>query len=292
LLSRTRLQNRSIPFHITYPFRLEFECQRNVFHSIAQNPKSKTTKRFHHAIKTCGQNTPRAESFKNALLGIEVNLQNSLSDVTSQSHSSSSPARNVLLNALDDVARTGVGFERILLRLVDLWKPIDSTEAVILQTDALTELFRMQRSCREVADHRQNESAKVGTLLDETNETEKMTQQYQTDICEKKTRLNTGSDIFGLPRKLNRTLVGFQQSFVDSLKPPKGRPTADEIEALEAENKELRCQKLQQEIEIRIENAICDHITSHDETFGTRKRWGMERGLKKWMIFRKPSKPV
>jgi predicted transcriptional regulator len=219
--------------------------------------KSKTTKRFHHAIKTQGQNTPRAESFRNPLLGIEVNLLKRLADVTSQYHSTSYHVRNVLLNAIEDVARTGIGFERVLLRVVEQWKPIDPSEDGIFQTDALTELFRMQRSCREVADHRQNQSAKVQNLWDQIHETEAMTQQYLKDITEMKNRLNTGSDLFALPRKLNRTLGELQQSFVDIFNPPRNIPSSDEIQALEAENIELRRQKLQQEIEL----TICQHIT-------------------------------
>jgi predicted RNase H-like nuclease (RuvC/YqgF family) len=219
--------------------------------------KPKNAKKMRHAIKTRGQNTPKAESFRNPLLGIEVNLMKQLADVTSKYHSTSYHTRNVLLTAIEDISKTGLGFERILTRVAEKWRPPETAADDVFETLALADLMKMQRSCREAAGQRASQSERVQDLLRQIKKTEASTEKYLGRIEELKSRLKTASDFFALPRKLTRSIGELHGALTEMFRSGQDQNTDAEIEALDAENVELRKQRLQQEIELR----ICANIT-------------------------------
>jgi hypothetical protein len=221
--------------------------------------KAQTSKKSSRQIKTHGQNTPRAESFKNPLLGIEVNLLKQLQEVNARYFETSYHKRNVLLDALEDLASTGLGFQQQLRDLVRAWRPENCSNPTLFEATALKDLMHAQRVCRDAVGDKSAQEKRCQELTEEIRNTEAITMKYYNDIEQMKKRLHNESDHFALGRKLNRELGNLERDFMKMFSDSRKSRPASEMADLEAENARLRGQVYRQRYELE----ICEHISAH-----------------------------
>jgi hypothetical protein len=220
--------------------------------------KPQPAKKSSRQIKTHGENTPRAESFKNPLLGIEVNLLKQIQAVNSKHFETSFFKRNVLLDALDDIASTGLGFEDQLQEVVTKWRPPTATAPSAPESYPLSDLIRAHRVCREAIDEQALKHKRNQQIREEISKTEAITMHFYSDVEAMKKRLSQESDHFALPRKLNRALAELETDFVAMFSAVRIAKAKDELAELEAANATLRGQLYRQRYELE----ICEHISS------------------------------
>lgn len=221
-------------------------------------PRKNTSRNIQ--VKTKGKNTPRAETFKNPLLGIEVNLMQKLQEVDEQYHDTSYKKRNVLLDAIEDIANTKTGFRKQLLDVLKVWRPPD-TDKNLFKTPALMDLMRTQKQLRNVASDHEKADNKIRHLKQEIQMTELEIDEYQQKISLLREKLKNKSDHFSLARHLNNSLVNLQDSFNNIFVMPKSKPSNDEFSNLLSENRQLRKDRERMLYELN----ICKQITKRME---------------------------
>lgn len=211
-------------------------------------------------VKTKGKNTPRAETFKNPLLGIEVNLIQKLQEVDEQYHDTSYKKRNVLLDAIEDIANSKTGFKKQLLDVLKIWKP-PNTNTSLFKTPALMDLMRTQKQLRNVASDHEKADNKIRYLKQEIQMAELEIDEYQQKIELLKEKLKNKSDHFALARQLNNSLVNLQESFNNIFIPQKIKQSNGEFDDLLKENRQLRKDRERMLYELN----ICKQITKRME---------------------------
>lgn len=211
-------------------------------------------------IKTKGKNTPGAETFKNPLLGIEVNLIQKMQEVDEQYHDTSYRKRNVLLDAIEDIANSKTGFRKQLLDALRIWRPPESNNN-LFKTPALLDLMRTQKQLRNVASDHEKADNKIRYLKQEIQMTELEVDEYQQKIELLKEKLKNKSDHFALARQLNNSLVNLQDSFNGIFTTQKAKPNSGEFDDLLKENRQLRKDRERMLYELN----ICKQITKRME---------------------------
>lgn len=211
-------------------------------------------------IKTKGKNTPSAETFKNPLLGIEVNLMQKLQEVDEQYHDASYKKRNVLLDAIEDIANSKTGFRKQFLDVLKIWKPPETGDN-LFKTPALLDLMKTQKELRNVASDHEKADNRIRYLKQEIQMTELEIDEYQQKIELLKEKLKDKSDHFALARQLNNSLISLQDSFNNIFVPQKTKQSNDEFSDLLNENRQLRKDRERMLYELN----ICKQITKRME---------------------------
>lgn len=218
-------------------------------------------------IKTKGKNTPRVESFKNPLLGIEVNLRKQLQEIEEKYHAASYHKRNILLDALEDIAESNQGFKSTILAQVRVYRPPPVIRPENDRTFNLTNLIRSQNDFREVlADHSHSEIV-VSDLEMQIKETNKQTEEYERKIQKLGTKLKNESDHFAINRKLNREMAILQHNFNDIFSYADAPIEHPEIEKLIQDNIALKKNYAKLTNELK----ICEGITRKMKMFEEKK---------------------
>ena len=230
--------------------RLQIEKARPLSSSRLKTPRT---------VKTQGRNTPRAETFKNPLLGIEANLMQKLEEVNEEYYDTSYKKRTVLLDALEDIANSKTGYKQLILNVLETWKPPPvHTESD--RTSALTELMRTQKEYRKVAESHQHQDETIQDLKDQIEKAIHETEDYQSQIQEMKEKLKT-TDYFALSRKLTTSLKDLQDSFNQIFNIPKRTEENPEIAQLIQESASLKRERTKLLYELN----ICLQVTKRLE---------------------------
>jgi hypothetical protein len=213
--------------------------------------RARKSKMSSRRIRTHGQHVPPAESFKNLLLGIEVNLMKQIQQVNDQYYETSYHKRNVLLDALEDIGGTGLGFERQIARVVCQWRSV-SGRGEVCETKPLTDLFSAQRSCRAAAETAAGAARNVAAIDDELREIEKETERYLRETERMQRQLNEQSDHFALARRLTRALAELQAAFAEMFENARKETEFEEVAGIAKENAELRRTLLEKQFQLEI----------------------------------------
>jgi hypothetical protein len=172
-------------------------------------------------------------------------------EVNDQYYETSYYKRNVLLDALEDIRRTGLGFERQIARVVRQWRPASATGKVC-ETKALTDLLSAQRRCRAAAETEAAAARKVAAIDDELRQVERETEQYLRDTERMRRELNEQSDHFALARRLTRELAELQAAFAEMFENARKEAECEEVAGVAKENAELRRRLLQKQFQLEI----------------------------------------
>lgn len=227
--------------------------------SSSRETSRSRTARTSRPIKTQSENTAKVEKFKNPLLGIEVNLRKKIHEVEAKYHQTSYHKRNVLLDALDDIAHIGMGFKRQLTSVVEQWRPPQHQDREVFETAALKDLMRAQRECREASNAKLQHQTRCEELREQIEDIQFATKKLQTKTAKMKGKLNDQSDHFAMARRLDKSLTELQAQFDSLFDPPKPSPIPDELRNLMMENDRLKKDVDRQRYELE----ICNQITRH-----------------------------
>lgn len=210
-------------------------------------------------IKTQGRNTPRAETFKNPLLGIQVNLIQKLQEVDQQYHETSYKKRHVLLDAIEDIANSKTGFRKQILQALEVWRPPKSEQAQgeMFETRTLVDLVRTQKQFRSVATDHEKANDTIRHLKQEIQIKELETEKYKLEIDRLKQKVLTQSDHFASARRLNHSFNELLSYFDNIFVPPPPQQENYDIEQLLQENKRMK--KLRERMLYELN--ICQQIT-------------------------------
>ncbi|OHT09895.1 hypothetical protein TRFO_04444 [Tritrichomonas foetus] len=230
--------------------RLQIEKVRPATSSRVNTPRK---------IKTQGKNTPRAETFKNPLLGIEVNLRQKLNEVNEQYHDTSYRKRNILMDALEDIANSKTGFNKQILDVLSVWKPPPSDHETY-RTTALADLMRQQKELRKVASNHQQVDDNIRKMKQDIQMAYIEAEEYKEKIEDLKVVLMKQSDHFALARKLTSSLKELQESFNEIFTPPKEREDTEEVKNLLLESAQLRKDRTRMLYELNIAKQISKRL--------------------------------
>ena len=214
-------------------------------YSLDSYPKSSRTIRVSARGKQT--TTPRIEKFKNPILGLEVNLMKQLQDVENEYHGASYKKREILLDTLEAVANTDLGFKRQILYALNAWRKPNTADGESNEVNAISDLLRAQNDYREVQNNYNNAKNKIEDLKRQIEETKNDTQRIGDETNAMKTRLFRESDHFAKARKLTEEMIGLKTSFDGMFQKStkdeytgKYKEMADENEKLKVELSRMR----------------------------------------------------
>lgn len=230
--------------------------------SIAQPPKTARTIRVTRASKP---NATPAEQFKNPILGIEVNLIKQLQEVENEYHGASYKKKQILLDALEQVAQTNLGFKKQIMTAVNAWrKPVTDT-TVDSDVTAITDLLRAQNDFKAVKEKYQNSQSKIQQLKQEIENTRAETDKIIEETKKMKEKLFQESDHFAKARKLNEELAELQKTFENMFKPKTEQTVSSEIAELQRENEALKKELVKKRFELELSTQISKRLRFIEE---------------------------
>ncbi|OHT11497.1 hypothetical protein TRFO_19036 [Tritrichomonas foetus] len=214
------------------------------FHSRALKKSRPTNSNKFHFEQTT--------QFKNPLLGIEVSLNEKLHENKRLFKDSVVRKKNFLIDALEDIALTNLGYQEQISQVVSFYrKPVSE--------DMETRL----RSTKQDIEHAQdylNGLKKEDLELDQTlkqleeeiEKVEKETLDYQDKIDEVRKNIYSNVDLFARYRLIGDALKGLQADFNDmfvNAKPPKYYSENEEM-GKDNENQRRNLARLKNELQI------------------------------------------
>lgn len=238
--------------------------------NIRRNSSSRK-KATPRTIKTKGKNTPRAETFKNPILGIEVNLRKQIQDIEIKYHATSYHKRGILLDALEDLAETNQGFKDIILDQVRVYRPPKVVRSENDRTFNLTNLIRSQNDYKDVLNGHSHAEIYVRDLEMQIKDSDDKVNEYNQKIKKLGEKLKNESDHFATNRKLNREMAILQQNFNDIFsyaEKPKEHP---EIQGLIDDNIMLKKKFSKLTYELKITQDISRMMKRFEESLMKRK---------------------
>ena len=215
-------------------------------------------------LKTQAANTPSATTFKNPLLGIEVNLMRNILENDVRHKPTSKRKLKILFNAIEDVAAVDQEFGPILRDVAEMLRPPE-VPAIFCRTavfcdlnQSMTKYKDLARRTREQAKRIENLRAQIAQIQKETEETAEETEKIKEKIFKE-------SDHFARERsiahKISNLEEQYQACFIKS-KPPELPP---EIEALIADNTRLRREMIVKRQELELTNQMSKRMRLMDD---------------------------
>ena len=191
--------------------------------------------------------------FRNPLLGIEVNLRRHLESLD---ESDVDQRKDLILDALIDVADTGLGFEKQIRRLVRQLRP-PSTQDEFFQVTATKNILRAQRHCNDAENLKQERENRCNELRAKLDALNSENTQLEARISELEDKIMNESDHFSLMRKADQSLRQLRLKFAEMF--IRKRPTLVDQECIDLaeENTQLRQTVARQKVELD----LCHEIT-------------------------------
>ena len=230
-----------------------------------ENKKTNNTRTIR--IRRAGDSIKQTpiEKFKNPILGIEINLMREIQEISSNFHSTSYKKRNLLLNALEDLANSGTGFQDQILYASYKWNPsqqaLNRSSDEAAEVNAVAELMKKQVEFRQVAQKHSEETLAVESLQKQIDTANEEISKYREGTKHFQSRLQNDSDHFASVRKLRDELISLQEDFEKIFSKEEKHEKNDEIAALEQENEELRQEIAKMKFELDITTQINRRIT-------------------------------
>lgn len=213
------------------------------FDKLEQTPRSARTIRVGTSGRSTKPTTPRPESFKNPILGLEVNLIKELQEVETNFHGASYQKRKILLDTLEALANTNLGFKKQILLALRSWRPPEKPyPGENEEVEAVTDLIRTQKELKGAQDKLTTQKAKVDALKKELEELRSDTARLVNETKDMKEKIYSRSDHFSRARKLNEEMHSLQESFNAIFEPKDDNQLTGKFADLARENDELRKQ--------------------------------------------------
>ena len=206
---------------------------------------------------------PRVDEFKNPLLGIEVNLRKRLEEIEGLYKDTSVQKRDILLDALEDVAATGLGFRKQIEGIVRYWRPPQPTreEVDMFHVTTVKCVLRAQRDCEGAAERRDQKRARCEEMKAQLDEVEAANRALEDEIIELEHKIRNESDHFAVARKVDRGIRELRQSFAEMFMRKMPRDEDQEMVDLAAENAQLKKDIARQRCELEICQKITEKLT-------------------------------
>ncbi|EAY06820.1 hypothetical protein TVAG_313950 [Trichomonas vaginalis G3] len=223
------------------------------------------TARTIRVTRSSRKSTTPIDQFKNPILGIEVNLIKQLQQVENEYHGSSYKKRQILLDALEQIAQTNLGFKKQIMTAVKAWrKPVDDTSADNDVT-AITDLLRAQNEFKTVKEKYQNSKSKIQQLKDEIESTKAETDRIIEETQKMKQKLFLESDHFAKARKLTEELTQLQTTFDNMFKPKEEVQLTGNLADLSRENENLKKELVKMRFELELSSQISKRLRFIEE---------------------------
>ena len=152
-------------------------------------------------------------TYRNPILGIEVNLRKELQNA----ELSPTMKQKLLIDALEELAHSGCGFEKQLMHVVHFYRPEPSTTAKSEISSTVADLVRAQNINRDLERERYELETQIKNLQEEIEITKVQINDTKERIESTKEKILKKSDTFKSARelheKLNDLLVQFDGIF-------------------------------------------------------------------------------
>ena len=206
-----------------------------------------------HRVKK--PNFEQAASYRNQLLGIERLMARRLKDNEEFYRNSDERKRDILLDALEDVADANLGFEDQIRRVISTWRKPYTRDLEI-------ELMESEHAKHIATENLQTLRTDEATKQAEIAELESEIADYETEISaledairEQRSRLFMASDLFARERVTSQQIRRLQFNFDDMF--AKARETevlddTDELIQMKKDNAFLRKELARKQYEVEI----------------------------------------
>lgn len=206
-----------------------------------------------------------ADGFKNPILGLEINLIKQLQAVDSNSSGVSFQKRKILLDALQNLADTNLGYKKPLERAISCWRPkLQNTNNS--EFAAVSNLLSSQEEYKE-ARLRLMDQAKINeTLTDELKQVEEETERLNLETRQMRERLYNQSDHFSHVRKLSGEMHSLKKAFDEMFIVKSNEDDVnDRFKEISDENDQLRTQLATLKFELEICSQINKRLGFNDQ---------------------------
>ena len=236
---------------------------RDILYVKLRRQEMLTPRRVVSARKARAKPGAVADEFKNPLLGIEVSLRKRLEEIAGLYKDTSVQKRDVLLDALEDVAATGLGFRKQIEGIVRYWRPPQPSreEVDMFHVTTVKCVLRAQRDCEGAAEKRDQKRARCEEMKGQLDDVEAANKALEDEISELEHRIRNESDHFAVARKVDREMRELRQSFAAMFMKRVPREEDQEIVDLAAENAQLKRDIARQRIELEICQKITEKLT-------------------------------
>ena len=194
-------------------------------------------------LKTKAANTPSATSFKNPLLGIEVNLIRGIMENDRHHKVTSKRKKKMLFDAIEDVAALDAEFGHILRDVVEQFRPPEIPENIFIRTAVFSDLNQSMSKFKDLSRSVKRTEQRIASIRQEIERLKRETIQVQQETELIKSRIFSESDHFARERNISQRITKLERQYQSIFIKEKPPDVAPELRALLIENERLRREK-------------------------------------------------
>jgi len=209
----------------------------------------------------------RSDGYKNPILGIEVRLMKQLQEIDTDYHGASIQKKRILVEALEALAATNMGFKKQFKYVIELLQPnTRNVEQERMKT--VTDLIRLQDELTIEKQKKNLMTSEIEALKLELFNLQEENKQIIEETNQMKQKLFNQSEYFSKSRQLSNEIQQLQESFNTMFKTKVDDNGTGKIAELLKENEVLRKEMNRLKYELEIATQITKRLKFLDQKYG------------------------